>query len=111
MWKTTVTDPSITPEQLVRIQFYQTVKESKDSKPELVFFPAVQCNELYKDEMESDEFKDFYKTEFANDDWYCPQVKNFTVFNNPFLYDAGSNFVMTINDCTVATEKEESEGV
>ena len=61
--------------------------------------------------MESDEFKDFYKTEFANDDWYCPQVKNFTVFNNPFLYDTGSNFVMTINDCTVATEKEESEGV
>ena len=40
--------------------------------------------------------------EFSGVDWICPDVSNFKVNNNPWLYDygAGTNFVMVVNTCT-----------
>ena len=95
---------TVTPEELVRIQFYSNHRESKDSGFTLEMFPAIQCNTLYASEMESDLF---YATEFAEDDWYCPDVRNIEIYNNPFLFDTGTNFVVTVNDCTIATDKEQ----
>ena len=47
------------------------------------------------------------KKEFPdNERWICPNVEEYTLLNNPFLF-AGANFVMVVNACNVATEIDE----
>ena len=38
-----------------------------------------------------------------NERWICPNVEEYTLLNNPFLF-AGNNFVMVVNACDVAVE-------
>ena len=38
-------------------------------------------------------------------------MRNFTIWNNPFIFDSGNNFVMVVNDCSVATAQEQKEGI
>ena len=71
-------------------------------------FPAIKCNELYAEEIKSN---NFYAVEFSDDAWLCPNVREIQIYNNPFLFDYGSNLVATINDCTVATDFEEKKGI
>ena len=97
------------PEELVRVQFQQFISEKADGNIDMNIFPAIKCNELYASQIASND--DFYATEFADDAWICPDVKEIEIYNNPFLFDTGANFVMTVNDCTVATEYEKKQGV
>ena len=92
-------DPDLTAEELVRVQFQQAYK-APDGGIKYRYFPAIQCNQLYAREIEE---SDFFRTEFSNDGWLCPNVPEIEIFNNPFLFEDGSNFVAIINDCTIAT--------
>ena len=96
-------DKSITPEQLARIQFFSVRKDGKDDDPAQDWIPSKKCNEIYADEIAND---DFYKVEFSDDAWICPDAPTIEFYNNPFLFDTGSNFVMTINDCATAVTVE-----
>ena len=100
-------DPELTPEQLVRVQFQQAYLED-GGKVKYRYFPVIKCNQLYAREIEESEF---FKTEFSNDSWLCPNVSEIEIFNNPFLFEDGSNFVVVINDCTIATEIDKAQGI
>ena len=43
-------------------------------------------------------------TEFAGNQWICPDIDEFSVNNNPYLYKygKGTNLVMVVNDCAYA---------
>ena len=74
----------------------------------MILFPVIQCNELYAEEIAK---SDFYATEFSDSAWLCPDVRKFEIYNNPFLFPEGKNMVLTVNDCTVATQLEAEQGI
>lgn len=93
----------IDPETIARVQFFQTVR-TPDSF-EFKWIGAARCKDIYAREMKDDAF---YKTEFHDESWICPDTRNITILNNPFLFDNGVNFLMVVNDCNVAetTDRE-----
>ena len=86
----------------MRIQFQAVIHDSEGFS--LKVFPAVKCNELYAREIANGDA--FYATEFKEDGWMCPNVRSIDIINNPFQFSHGENFLMTVNDCTLATDKE-----
>jgi len=88
---------------VARIGFYAANRTSSTSI-DFHFFPAARCKDIYAPEIESG--SDFYQEEFSAGGWICPDIRNITVFNNPFIFDSGTNFVMVVNDCTVAVESD-----
>ena len=65
------------------------------------------CKDIYADRMS----ETFFQNEFSTGDWICPDVANITIFNNPFLFETGRNFVMVINDCPTAVAKDAESGL
>ena len=61
---------------------------------------AKLCKELYKDNLDT-----VMESEFSDGNRICPDIKNFTIINEPELYKKGDgtslNFV--VNSCTNAT--------
>lgn len=49
--------------------------------------------------------------EFDEDTWICPNTRNISIYNNPFLFNNGMNFVMVINDCNVAVTTDLANNV
>lgn len=77
---------SIEPESLARVQFYSTSKAGEDADWVYTFYDAVQCSDFYASQIETDPF---FANEFSGEGWICPDVKDITVLNNPFLFDFG----------------------
>lgn len=73
-------------ESYARIQFYQAYRNEGESEEHLVWVPSIRCNELYATEIASSKF---YQTEFADDSWICPSIRNIEIYNNPFLFSSG----------------------
>lgn len=90
-------------ETVARIGFYGAHRFNSTTI-EFHFYPAARCKDIYAPEIESG--NDFYRDEFSADGWICPDIRNIPVFNNPFIFDSGTNFVMVVNDCTVAVESD-----
>lgn len=44
---------------------------------------------------------EFYDTSI---DWICPNVSNIELWNDPFNYQQGKNFVMVVNSCELAQQ-------
>ena len=68
------------------------------------WYNTTLCTELYKDAMEEDPI---IQREFTNElgnVWWCPDVTQFTIHNDPVLYPYanGTNFVMVVNTCNTA---------
>lgn len=88
------------PETVARVQFFQTERTSAaESDLSFKFVPTARCKDIYADEIKTSKF---FQVEFADPSWICPDVRTLEVFNNPFLFDTGKNFVMVVNDCNVA---------
>lgn len=97
--------------EIARVQFYAeylTPKSgfSDEYSPHHVWFDSVECKSKYSNAMESDEVM---KTEFAgrgSGTWWCPDIDNFLIQNDPELYryGPGVNLVMVVNECSVARQ-------
>ena len=85
-------------DKLARIQFYTTERYSQTNFT-FKFLPAARCKDIYAEEIS---FVKFYEEEFSDPDWICPDLRQIDIFNNPFLFDKGQNFVMVVNDCPTA---------
>ena len=97
---------TIDAETIARVQFFSTNKA--DGEFSTTWFDAIRCNELYDREIAEEAF---YATEFAANYWICPKVRTIEIYNNPFLFDTGRNFVMVINKCSVAVDVDSTVGV
>ena len=64
---------------------------------------------MYESEIAAND--SFYAIEFSDDGWLCPNVSQIDIYNNPFLFEDGKNFVVTVNDCTIATDFEKEKGI
>ena len=53
----------------------------------------------------------FFDNEFSQGTWICPDVSEITIYNNPFLFENGRNFVMVINDCPTAVAQDIESGI
>ena len=95
-------------ESIARIQFYSTEKVSADSDTVAVWTDAARCSEVYAKEIAIDTF---FAQEFSDPSWICPSTRNITIYNNPFLFDTGRNFVMVVNDCNVAEAIDTENGL
>jgi len=105
--KLTLFDSPIDVETLGRIQFYQAVRDDKDTI-NFNFVNAVRCLDLYATEITE---STFYMEEFGDKAWICPNLRNIDVLNNPFLFSKGRNFVMVVNDCEVAAATDAEKGL
>lgn len=88
-------------DSVARVSFYSASKQLGGST-QYKFFPAARCKDIYAAEISAG--NDFYTEEFGDGNWICPDVRQITIQNNPFIFDSGSNFNMVVNDCLVATE-------
>lgn len=88
---------------LTRVQFFATEKLSDHDHLHTQWYEGIRCSELYAEEMKVDKF---FADEFKDPTWICPNVRNITIYNNPFLFSTGQNFVAVINNCNVAVSTE-----
>ena len=90
---------------IARIQFYSAVgKPGESGQTEFTYewHSAKLCDDLYSENLTGENAK-FYESEFGGKfDWVCPDLDEIEVYNNAFLYREGRNFVMVVNDCTLA---------
>ena len=99
-------DHDVTAWEVARIGFYRTRRNENDFS--FTFLPAARCSDIYAEEIETDEF---FRTEFSNPDWICPDLGQINIYNNPFLFDHGQNFIMVVNECPVAVAAELEDGI
>ena len=91
-------DGETDPETIARIQFYYALRtEAGDFSYNYV--KATRCNEFYADRIASNSF---FKAEFGDSSWICPDISTIDVYHNPFLFSSGKNFVMVVNECELA---------
>jgi len=107
--KMVVFDGSSDPETLARIQFFQTDRPDVDNFS-FNFVKAARCKDVYADEIAADK-DSIFALEFSNPEWICPDVQSFEIYNNPFLFKTGRNFVMVVNDCNVAVQADSDAGL
>ena len=89
---------------MLRIGFYEydfTKNSDTDevAKENITWRKAVPCYDLFNS-------AEVFEEEFNKDGnytWYCPDVKNITLNNDPYLYDYGKgrSFVMVVNSCHI----------
>ena len=89
----------VTVDQVARVQFFSASREAGNPSETYEWIGAARCKDIYANEIASNQF---YQTEFSNPSLICPDTRNITIYNNPFLFDTGRNFVMVINDCNTA---------
>lgn len=114
-WNKTRFDYDI--QTVAQIQFYsETLTVPQDDKNPVItyeWYNSTKCSELYSDAIDQ---QDVIKREFTSDFgdiWWCPDIKNFTIHNDPVLYPYtnGTNFVMVVNDCNTAQKVAEDNGL
>ena len=93
---------------LNRVQFFSVERLTEDADIGTSWYDTIRCKDLYADEIESNQF---FAQEFADDGWLCPNTHNITIFNNPFLFSTGRNFVAVVNDCNTAVDTDEKQGL
>ena len=95
------------PETIARISFYSAHRTSHDDI-KFKFYPAARCKDIYSKEIES---LDFYKQEFENPRWICPDISDqVSIYNSPHNFDTGLNFVMVVSDCSDVEENFRGRG-
>ena len=83
-------------DQIVRIQFYSYRGKDEATK----WFSATDCRNLnLSDETSKVEFPDGKR-------WICPNISEFELLNDPWLFDHGANMIMVVNRCDVAQKKD-----
>ena len=98
-------------DQIARIQFFSDVK--KDGKLTTHFYDAVYCRSFWKNYDSA--ILESMEAEFPEDQhWVCPLVgENFEyeLLNNPYTFKDGRNFMMVVNNCSMATKVDDEHGV
>ena len=84
-------------DSLARVQFFATTNSPEEGL-KTTFLPVGFCKDIYADRMD----EAFFENEFSQGEWICPDISEITIFNNPFLFENGRNFVMVVNDCPTA---------
>ena len=82
--------------------FYGTNRTDADNFT-FHFMNAKRCKDVYADQIEAD---DFFAAEFSDPAWICPDPHKIEIYKNPFVFNTGINFVMVVNQCTLATQTD-----
>ena len=96
----------IDPDAIARIQFYYASRYNDNFQTK--FVQATRCSDFYAEQISSGD--KFFVNEFSDPSWICPDTSKIQIYNNPFLFDKGQNFVMVFNSCPVAVKADADSG-
>ena len=65
------------------------------------FYDAIPCSQIFANTTD-ESLKDELIPLFNGSEWWCPDLKNITLNNDPFAYFIGQNFNFVVNFCDVA---------
>ena len=83
-------------------QFYTLEKDLNGDTKE-TFYDAIECGPIFKN-VEDASLKSELEPLWKGTKWWCPDLKNVILNNDPWTYNIGQNFNFVINFCDRAAE-------
>ena len=83
-------------------QFW-TYEKFKDGSIQKIFYDAIECRPIFENVNDLALEKELIPL-YAESKWWCPDLKEITLNNDPFTYTVGQDLNFVINFCDVAAE-------
>ena len=83
-------------------QFY-TEEKFKDGSTKRIFYDAIECSAVFEN-VDDLALKEELVPLYSGSTWWCPNLQEITLNNDPTTYNVGQNFNFVINFCDIAAE-------
>ena len=78
------------------MEFFSAYWADEDTELNFKWHKAVPCKGMFP------HVTGVRAKEFEEEGWLCPNITEFSVYNDPDLFDFGENFNLVINYCSIS---------